>query len=188
MKRRVTINMLRKFLVLFFIAVFSGPVLGASLTDGELSTLKKRRFVEHILFEQYLDTDKGVASVFGYHFDSFLDRSLYVSLAIFGAVGGNRGGYGIASFGTGFRHFLGHRLSWDSKLLIGSGGGGGIPAGGGFSIEALSGISYDLNSNLSFDIKVGYLTFPTGTFRSSVVHFGISYQAFQVYLPWNNTP
>lgn len=157
---------------------------GEALTAEDLTRLRSQRVIEHVLLESYLQTDKGLASVFGYHYDHFLTEHLYFALAIFGAVAGERGGYGIAAFGLGARWPLTDRLSLDVKGLAGSGGGGGLPAGGGFALQGLGGISYEFMDGLFFDLKGGYLAFPTGDFETPVVHFGISFESYRVILPW----
>ncbi|MFC1752142.1 hypothetical protein ACFL96_01930 [Thermoproteota archaeon] len=160
-------------------------VIAEPLNKQDVSKLQRKSTIEHLLYEVYLDTDKGVASVIGYHFDTFYHENIYLSLAILGAVGGSRGGYGIAAFGLGYRQALAERFWFDSKILLGSGGGGGIPAGGGFALEALAGISCEIMNTVYFDIKAGFLTFPSGEFSTPVLQFGLSLQTFQVFLPWN---
>jgi len=154
------------------------------LFEDDTTLLKKQKTVEHVLFEMYTDTDQGAASVFGYYFDLFFKPNAYFTTSIFGAVGGERGGYGIAAFGFGYQVPLTDRLIWDSRLVTGSGGGGGLAAGGGFAIEGHTGIACRLTPSLLFDFKLGYLTFPTGEFSTPVVQFGLSHQSYKVVLPF----
>ncbi len=162
----------------------AAPLSGATLNSEEIQKLEKQRVVQHILYENYLQTDQGLASVFGYHFDLFLTDHAYLATAIFGAVGGNRGGYGIAAFGLGYSQPITHSLSLDSKLLLGSGGGGGVKAGGGFSVEGQTGLSWEFMPHLFLDSKVGYLTFPSGTFSSPIFQVGFSFESFRINLPY----
>jgi len=144
------------------------------LTEQDYKQLEKQRQVERILYETYLATDKGLASVFGYHFDTYFHRNWSFTLAIFGAVGGERGGYGIAAYGLGYTHPVTPRLSLDWRFITGSGGGGGLDAGGGLLIESHIGATYQLNDTFSLDLRYGYLKFLTGTFETPVIHMCVS--------------
>ncbi|MBT3580739.1 hypothetical protein HN511_00395, partial [bacterium] len=89
--------MRKLYLILLSLFLISTLVLGSELlTKTDLTNLQKRKISEHILYELYFCTDQGIASVFGYHFDSYFTENHYFTLAIFGAVAGERGGYGIA--------------------------------------------------------------------------------------------
>ena len=159
-------------------------LLSAPLLESELKNLEERRHQEHILYENYLETDDGIASVFGYHFDTFISEDTRFILAIFGAVNGNRGGYGIAAFGLGRDFQLTDKLFWDTRLLVGSGGGGGLDAGGGLMWEIQTGPSYEIMENLFAEIKYGYLDFTSGTFKTPILNFGISFKHRGIILPF----
>jgi|GEM_PF-4174763 len=146
--------------------------------------LKPHKTIEHVMYETYFNSESGTTSVIGYHFDSFFTPQWFGTLAIFGAVGGNRGGYGIAGIGMGYRHTLNPKVTWSTLVILGSGGGGGIPAGGGLAVETLTGLSYEWMDGLFVDAKVGYLTFPSGTFHTPVFNIGVSYQMVRLYLPY----
>ncbi|NQY75017.1 MAG: hypothetical protein HRT90_09680 [Candidatus Margulisbacteria bacterium] len=162
------------------------PLHGEPLTETDQKHVQKRRNIQHVLYETYVNSDRGLASVIGFHYDSFWSEHSYFALAIFGAVGGKRGGYGIASVGSGYRIPLTDKLSFDSKILVGSGGGGGLQAGGGFAVEAQAGISYEFLKNICIDFKYGHLWFPSGTYDTPVVNVGISYEFQKLYLPFTS--
>ncbi len=164
--------------------IFSASLSAMPLTESDIPRIIKLRTIEHLLFESYLQTDQGLASVLGYHFDTFWNERWYFGTAILGAVGGNRGGYGIAAFGIGYRHPLTRHVVSDVKVLVGSGGGGGLRAGGGFGIEGMAGLGWELTKNIFLDVKYGFLTFPSGTFSTGVWNVGISYQANRLFLPY----
>ena len=50
--------------------IILSPLQAAPLTTEDKDNLLKVRHMQHILYESYLVTDKGLASVFGYHFDT----------------------------------------------------------------------------------------------------------------------
>ena len=157
--------------------------LAVPVTEEELTHIQVHQHQEHILYENYLQTDDGLASVFGYHFDTYLsDRTSFV-LAIFGAVSGNRGGSGIAAFGLAYLHPLGSQLNWDTRILAGSGGGGGLDAGGGLMWEVQTGPSYEIMDNIYIDFKYGYLNFTSGSFETPIVNFGVSFKHSSLTLP-----
>ncbi|MBT3261593.1 hypothetical protein HOC37_07400 [bacterium] len=177
--------MRKLYLILLSLFLISTLVLGSELlTKTDLTNLQKRKISEHILYELYFCTDQGIASVFGYHFDSYFTENHYFTLAIFGAVAGERGGYGIAAFGLGANYPITDKLYWDAKALLGSGGGGGLPAGGGFAVEVQAGLSYEFMKNVFFDLKAGYLKFPTGTLETPILNFGLSFREKELYLPY----
>lgn len=153
------------------------------LAPGDLEHLKKSRYLQRILQESYLESQGGVASVFGYNFEEFVAQNTYLNLTIYGAVTGNRGGYGIVGFGVGQRIPLSSVVDLDVRAIAGSGGGGGFKAGGGFALQALGGVSYRFAKTFFADARAGYLTFPNGTFRSAVLGFGLSFEFWRLELP-----
>lgn len=160
----------------FFLVLCGSGLFAEPVTDGELRRLQFFEVNQSVSFESYTQTNLGVANVFGYHFDTFLTPNWFVGLGIFGAVGGERGGYGIASFGSGYRMAIGKGYV-DARLLLGSGGGGGIPAGGGFSVQPGVGVYYPVSkTNLLGFVRGGYLWFPSGTFESPTVAIGVLYR------------
>ena len=171
---------------LALILLITTSIIGAPLTDNDILSLKKRKIKEHILYETYLETDKGLASVFGYQFDTFFNDTQSFILAISGAVNGDRGGYGFAAFGLGQELPLSDQFTINLRGFVGSGGGGGLPAGGGFLLEGHIGLVYHLSKSFGIELNTGYLTYPTGTFKSPMVNLGIQLSENQVFLPWNN--
>ena len=41
--------------------------IAVPLSEQDIQQLEKRKIKKHIIYETYLETDKGLASVFGYH-------------------------------------------------------------------------------------------------------------------------
>lgn len=160
--------------------------MAAPLSEQDIQQLEKRKIKEHIIYETYLETDKGLASVFGYQFDTFFNEQHCFILAISGAVNGERGGYGFAAFGLGQEIPLIEQVSLNLRGFVGSGGGGGLPAGGGLMLEGHIGLVYHLSNSFGIELNTGYLAFPTGTFQSPMVNLGIQFSEHQVFLPWNN--
>ena len=175
--------MKKAFLILLFLTT---TILAEPLTKNDIENLKKRKIKEHILYETYLETDKGLASVFGYQFDTFFNETQCFILAISGAVNGERGGYGFAAFGLGQEIPINSLFTLNLRGFVGSGGGGGLPAGGGFMLEGHIGVVAHVSKSLGIELNTGYLTYPTGTFKSPMVNLGIQLSENQVFLPWNN--
>ncbi len=169
---------------ILFILILTTVIFGAPLTPNDEANLKKRKIKQHILYETYLETDKGLASVFGYQFDTFLSKHQAFILAISGAVNGERGGYGFAAFGLGQEIPLNQHFTINLRAFIGSGGGGGLPAGGGFMIEGHVGLIYNVTPAFGVEVNTGYLKYPTGTFESPMINIGIQFTEYQIYLPW----
>ena len=160
--------------------------MAVPLSKEDIQQLEKRKIKEHIIYETYLETDKGLASVFVYQFDTFFNDHQCFILAISGAVNGERGGYGFAAFGLGQEIPLIEQVSLNLRGFVGSGGGGGLPAGGGLMLEGHIGLVYHLSNSFGIELNTGYLAFPTGTFQSPMVNLGIQFSEHQVFLPWNN--
>ncbi len=173
---------MKSLLLTLILSVF---VIAEPLNEVDKQNLKKRKVKEHILYEMYLETDKGLASVFGYQFDTFFNDTQSFILAISGAVNGERGGYGFAAFGLGQEIPLNSQFSLNCRVFVGSGGGGGLPAGGGFMVEGHIGLIYHVSKSFGIEMNTGYLRYPTGTFESPMVNFGIQFTEYQVFLPWN---
>ena len=170
---------------LLFFLIFSIQLIAEPLTETDYKNLKKRTIKEHILYESYLETDKGLASVFGYQFDTYFSKNECFILAISGAVNGERGGYGFAAFGLGTQQPLTDFLSLNLRGFIGSGGGGGLDAGGGFMLEGHIGLIAHVSPSLGIEINTGYLTYPTGTFETMMLNFGVQLTEESIFLPWN---
>ncbi len=160
------------------IALASGQVSAEPISSTDI--LVKRRVVEHTMIETYTGNGDGVASVMGYQFDYFLDDTTSLGLAIFGAVAGNRGGYGIAAVGVGRMFKLSPSTRIMTKAYVGSGGGGGVSAGGGFLWEVMAVLSQTLMPRIDLEVGVGYLTFPTGSFSTPVVNIGVAFHSYRI--------
>jgi hypothetical protein len=172
----------RFFLIIFLIA--AAPVSAASLTKSDFDRLSTAKVMQYVVFESYLETDKGIANVIGFHYDTYISDSVFLKATIFGAVGGHRGGYGIAAFGMGHRYNLGAGLSLNSAAIIGSGGGGGLPAGGGLALEAMTGLDYEFFEGFFLGSRVGYLSFPSGSFQTPIINVSFSYRSRKMVLPF----
>jgi hypothetical protein len=170
---------------LFFVAFFPGNLMAESLSSRDISGLQKVEMAQHVLYETYIATDNGPAGVLGYYFDRYFSKDGYVSLAILGAVSGGRGGYGFAAVGLGHRWKLAPALTFDLRALVGSGGGGGVPAGGGLGVETVAALRYQITPQASLDAGLGQLTFLSGTLNTTVIQVGLSYQFYSVILPFD---
>lgn len=168
------------FKKIIFLSIFclglSCQIQAADLSTADYKNLTKQKTFEHLLYESYGNSTHGPAGVLGYQVDSFFTNNFYFSIAIYGIVSGNQGGFGIVSAGAGLRYNLINNLDFDSKLLIGSGGGGGVKGGGGIMFEVLSGLSWQFLKNIYLDFKIGYLKFPTGELETFTYNFGFSWR------------
>ena len=138
---------------LFLLLISASLLFAEPLTSTDYKNLKQRKIKEHILYETYLETDKGLASVFGYQFDTFFNENQCFILAISGAVNGERGGYGFAAFGLGQEVPLNKLFTLNIRGLVGSGGGGGLPAGGGFMLEGHIGIVAHVTKRVGIELN-----------------------------------
>lgn len=169
-------------LILLLLLLLTPVCLAEKLSPQDYQHLHKQQTYEHILYERYLESSKGPVSVMGYHFDTFISAQSFMTLAIFGAIAGDRGGYGIAAIGLGQRWQILNNVNLTYKILMGSGGGGGVPAGGGLAFEPQTIISWELTRNTFLDMGIGKLFFPSGSFASPIYHLGLSFKAYQVKL------
>ncbi|MGE4170363.1 MAG: hypothetical protein AB7F28_06555 [Candidatus Margulisiibacteriota bacterium] len=160
------------------------PLAAEPLSPSDLNHLQIRHHQEHFLVETYFETEPGLTNTFGYQFDTSLTPQIDLILSIFGAIGGNRGGYGIAAVGLGYHTPIWNTVAWHYRASVGSGGGGGLPAGGGLVVKAETGLWIPLMDTLCVDLDVGYLTYPTGSFGSTTVSLGISVGHSSLFLPF----
>ena len=162
--------------------IFLPSILFAEVID--VQKLQASETVQHVLYETYIKTDKGPAGVLGYYFDHYFSPNAYSVLAIFGAVSGDRGGYGVAALGLGYRIPFSERFCLNLRALVGSGGGGGVPAGGGFMLETVGTLQYMFEKNLFIDVGYGEISFPGGSLTSPILQIGISYRTRTISLPF----
>lgn len=168
--------------VSFLLGLTSLSWAGDLLPESEYSRLRSVRRRERLLYEAYLHDEGDLSAVFGYNFDRYFHKNTFFELAIFGAVTGSRGGYGIAAFGLGQRWPLARILDGDFKVVTGSGGGGGLGAGGGLALHVSSGVSLRLVKGLFWELRGGYLAFPTGHFKTATLSTGLSLESWEVEL------
>ena len=173
-------------ILLFISMLYPVSQIASSLTEQDHKNLLKVKSNQYILYESYLDNteDRGIASVFGYHYDTFLNNNVFYSIAIFGAVQGKRGGYGIATIGGGYEKQISDKINFHLKGLFGSGGGGGIPAGGGLAFSGQVGLSVKLSDKFALTSNFGHLSFPNGTFNTNIINIGLIYQTLKLSLPY----
>lgn len=169
-----------KFALFFLLLICGSQIYATNLTEAEINGLKRIEVVQHIQYQTYIQIDQGPAGVIGYYFDRYFTQNAFGTLGIFGAVTGKRGGYGIAGLGVGYRCPINDRISLDFRSLVGSGGGGGVPAGGGFAVIAGTGLIIKISDYSSFDAGYSWLKFPSGTLETPVIHFGIALKSDQV--------
>ncbi|MFA5879020.1 MAG: hypothetical protein WC860_02480 [Candidatus Margulisiibacteriota bacterium] len=165
------------FVILFLIGIIISPAFShaADLSPADYKNLTKQKVFEHIIYEFYANNTHGPEGVLGYQVDSFFNKNLYLAISICGIVSGKQGGFGIVSGGLGLRYNLLNNLDFDSKFLVGSGGGGKVEGGGGFMFELLTGLSWQLIKNIYLDGKIGYLKFPTGKLETMTYTLGVSW-------------
>ena len=163
----------------------SAHATGQPLTVDELARLKKYATQTTLSFENYAGPiGLGSIGLIGFQFDQFVTDHIYWGPAIFGAVTGNRGGYGIAAIGVGHQLRILPCVYWDSKLLAGSGGGSGVHTGGGFLVHGVTGVQVEMFSGLRVAMHGGYLDFPTGGFRTPVASIALVFTGRKVSLPY----
>lgn len=178
-------NNLKCLLGLFLVVCLWGRLAALPLTPEDMSRLQKYRFEASVGYEAYLQTqDTASAGVMGFQFDTFFQPHTAGVLAIYGAVSGSRGGYGIAMVGLAQQWQISPQWRFDFRGLVGSGGGGGLAAGGGFGVEALTGLIYEMTPSFATKLYTGYLSFPSGHFSSWVVGLDFSYAYSALFLPY----
>ena len=64
------------FILLILIIISLSTSMASPLNEEDLKKLQKHSYIEHILYETYLVSDKGPISVLGFHFDSLINKNL----------------------------------------------------------------------------------------------------------------
>lgn len=158
-----------EFLILLgFCLWFAAP--GAAADYGRF--LPKTVY-DHVMVETYQATPKGTVPLIGFHFDTEIQAPWFYSLAIYGAIGGDSGGYGKAGIGLKWQTELTPDFILDTQCIIGSGGGGGLPAGGGLFGLWTAGCAAAVLKNFFIEARAGYLTYPNGPMVTPVVTIGV---------------
>jgi hypothetical protein len=153
------------------------------LTNEDVARLRKTEFHTHVVYENYGIPEAGSIGLIGFRFDQFVTKRLYWGPAVFGAVAGERGGFGIAGLGTGYQRHIAPGLHWDTRLLAGSGGGSGVKTGGGFLLQGVTGVQVDILPHIRAAFHAGWLDFPSGTYRTPVIGIALVFTGTKVLLP-----
>jgi hypothetical protein len=154
------------------------------LTEDEKDRLVKRSTQTSFAFENYGGPGAGSMGLIGFQFDQFLTPAVYWGPAIYGAVAGGRGGFGVAALGVGYQRRIFPRLYWDTKALAGSGGGSGVPTGGGFLLQGMTGLQIELFSRTRLAVHAGYAGFPTGDYHAGLVNAALVFTGRKISLPY----
>jgi hypothetical protein len=162
-----------------------GAAYGAEpLTKSEKDRLVQRSTQTSFGYENYGLPEAGSVGLIGFQFDQFLTPSIFWGPAVYGAVAGDRGGFGIAAIGLGYQQQILPRLFWDTKAMAGSGGGSGMRTGGGFLLHGATGLQLEAAPGVRFAVHAGYLGFPTGEFHSGVVNAALVFMGRKITLPY----
>jgi hypothetical protein len=164
--------------------VAPGARAAAPLTETDRARLVKKDVQTHLVFEHYGLPESGSMGLIGLKYDQFITPQLFWGPAIYGAVAGERGGFGIAALGVGCRQKVASRIHVEARLLTGSGGGSGVKTGGGFLLHGLTGAQIELVRGLRVALHGGYLDFPTGTYRTPVASLSVVFTGQRVVLPY----
>lgn len=165
--------------------------MGFSLAVQGDEALSAYTFQQHVLCEMYLSPAENRTPVFGFQFDKTFWENVYYSLTIKGAIGGNgRGGYGNAAFGSGIHTELVPRVTLDTALFFGSGGGGGFDVEGGLFYQVQTGVWFSILPQVTLESYIGYLNYLTGRFQSPIVRIGMAFrdQKPVIHLTQNQKP
>ena len=159
-----------------FIVSLCSALWGPSLSAMQVGqfNVEPQMLHQHVLLETYLDTVGEPTRLFAYQFGKDIDSNFFYALTIKGAVQGeNRGGYGLATMGLGYRQALSELGGWHALASIGSGGGGSIAAQGGLVLQTSLGAYLALQPQLHLELNYGHLIYPYGSFQSNVFSLGI---------------
>lgn len=112
----------------------------------------------------------------GVRVEHFISSNFFTNFEIFGAFSGNVPGYSSVTVGTGYRLPLFSTVSLSPGVNVGGAGGGNVNTGGGLIIEPRARILASLSSAVSAQAGVGYLSAPTGNFKSLTAEAGLAYE------------
>lgn len=119
--------------------------------------------------------DQGFRVV-GVEFRKFVRDDRYLSLAAYGAMGGEVDGFAQVMGRTGYRLRLSPAQSASAGVSLGAAGGGAVDTGGGLVAGVEGGWQFLRASGLSLGLEIGYLTAPDGKFSARTAGVSASYR------------
>lgn len=139
----------------------------------------------HLVHQTYFNprsktgTIKPRMQLFGLAFDYFMNQAWYISGQTAFAYRGERvGGYfsGMIGLGVKSHPILHDRIDLFGEALVGTAGGAGLDIGAGALVEPVLGIDLHLNNYLGFQTSVGRIFALKGSFSSTVLTAGLTWQ------------
>jgi len=142
----------------------------------------KQKHAQHLIFENYLDSDRGPIGMGGYNFETYMTENSYYILSVLEAVGGQyRAGYAVASMGLGWELPLTEELYFDMGYLVGAGGGGHLTdgVGGGLSTKLQYGLRWYFLDRFAVNVHWGWLDYPDGTLSTAIYNISFTWLSFE---------
>lgn len=156
---------------------------GFAFTSAPYKNIHKTKISEEITFETHKvnnnTEDMGVA---GFIYKRYLDKSWFWGGAGYAALWGQRGGYFIGGFLTGYTYQL-NKFIIEPLIYIGAGGGHSAPSGtssGGLIRWSIS-LGYMLNKDLFIKLHTGYIDFIGGDIKSWLFGFTIGTYSYEIF-------
>jgi hypothetical protein len=156
-------------------------MLLASASDHALSPTKGsyafHTWHVHLLNQTYLRPQRISSrshqdvQLIGAKFDTMITRHIYLVGQGTSAYLGNSGGYASGLFGAGIQgtaSLWGH-VSPLAEILVGAGGGGGLPVSGGLLVQPQVGLNYYFSRYLGVQATVGQVIAPQGDLDTTVL-------------------
>ena len=168
--------MLKKILLGLLVAqiiLFATPSWANDQNLSPPGDFKHQRVSEYFYDEVYGVGNLGLEGCLAYQYHYYLSEHQALCAMVTGAAGGNRGGYGTASIGLSQSTFLSPQWEVAGQVLIGAGGGHGLPAGGGLLLNAAISLNYKPDQGTGILLRVGYLNFLLGSYAVPYIGVGL---------------
>jgi len=117
--------------------------------------------------------------LFGLQTDMFMNNHIYLTGQAIGAYDGDAGGYAAGLIGAGFMTPMweNSRLLFNTELMVGAAGGGGLAVGDGLVSQAMLGVGYRTSRASSLQASYGRIKSHNGHFEADVINltFGLRF-------------
>ena len=169
--------MFKKVLILFILIIHTNTCFATE------QQIHKAKISEEFTFETHKvnnnTEDMGVA---GFIYKRYLDNNWFWGGAGYAALFGQRGGYFIGGFLTGYTLETTDYI-FEPLIYIGAGGGHSAPSGAssGGLIRWSIALGYKVTPDLSIKLHTGYIDFIGGDIKSWLAGFTIGITSYEIF-------
>lgn len=130
--------------------------------------LKKQAEAALFTGKAYNISESEPIGLYGIRHKRYLDSHWYWGEYGYGALFGKRSGYLEGGVWSGVDMPMAAGIM-DIAILLGAGGGGGVPQGGGLMVNPVISLGYPITSDFVISLEGGYIYFMNGNISSPTI-------------------